>query len=244
MATMERWRAAQTYEQGYWEGVSQEMRGGNDTRMDFYQWRADQLRDRLLRLGYLDLAAGEGRALEVGGGPIGLLNSLPGRDRVSVDSLEDFYSSHSELTAIRDPGVRRLAGVGEDLPAEDEHFDLVIIENCIDHVRDMDVVMRELRRVLRPGGLLYLTVNARTLWGYFVHRGLSRLRLDPGHPHTVTRRSARRLMEKHGFTLKLVEEASFLSSWRQDLRGPAAMTRLKGVLGVSEFMVSLYGAKT
>lgn len=244
MATLERWHTAQAYERGYWDAVSGQITQGERTRMGFYDWRARQLQAHLAELGMEHVAGGDSRVLEVGSGPVGLLTFLRASERVSVDPLEDFYASRPDLIALRDPGVRYLTGVGESLPVPTGHFDLVIIENCIDHVRDMDRVMQELRRAMRPGGVLYLTVNARTLWGYVVHRALSRLRLDPGHPHTVTRRSAVRLVGRNGFDVQRASASPFLAAWRQDLRGPSARARLKAALGVSEVLVTVFATKT
>jgi ubiquinone/menaquinone biosynthesis C-methylase UbiE len=47
-------------------------------------------------------------------------------------------------------------GVAEELPFPDHAFDLVLLDNVLEHVGDMDATLREVRRVLRPDGLLYL----------------------------------------------------------------------------------------
>jgi 2-polyprenyl-6-hydroxyphenyl methylase / 3-demethylubiquinone-9 3-methyltransferase len=49
---------------------------------------------------------------------------------------------------------------GEQLPFDDGHFDLVVCCDVLEHVDDLDAVMAETSRVLKPGGLyLYDTVN-------------------------------------------------------------------------------------
>lgn len=55
-------------------------------------------------------------------------------------------------------------GGGEDLPAQDSQFDLVLCCDVLEHVEDVDRVLAETARVMKPGGLyLFDTVN-RTLW--------------------------------------------------------------------------------
>lgn len=56
-------------------------------------------------------------------------------------------------------------GVVEELPWEDDSFDLVTCLDVIEHTRDDVVSLKELRRVTRPGGVLLVTVPAyQWLW--------------------------------------------------------------------------------
>jgi len=69
--TQERWRAAQKYERGYWLRRADGIAAGDSSPLDFYQWRADQLVDRLQALDHKDLTTGSANILEVGCGPVG-----------------------------------------------------------------------------------------------------------------------------------------------------------------------------
>ncbi|HLM04149.1 MAG TPA: bifunctional 2-polyprenyl-6-hydroxyphenol methylase/3-demethylubiquinol 3-O-methyltransferase UbiG [Blastococcus sp.] len=77
-------------------------------------------------------------------------------------------STVSIETARRHAAASRLdveyrLGRGEDLPAQDSEFDLVLCCDVLEHVNDVDRVLAETARVLKPGGLyLFDTVN-RTL---------------------------------------------------------------------------------
>jgi SAM-dependent methyltransferase len=241
MATRERWLRAQEYERGYWESMAEEIAADPGDQLGFYQWRAGQLSGRLKRL-ELDRALDGRRAiLELGSGPVGVVGSL--RGRVAVDPLNDAYARPPNLVALRDPAVDYLANAAENLPLDSASFDLVIMENCIDHVQDMDAVMSEIRRVLVPGGVLYLTVNSRSAVGYWVHRALARVSLDPGHPHTFTSGRFRRLIERHGFDIREFEEASRFQAWLEHLRSPAIRHRIKALLGVAEHLLSAVATK-
>lgn len=48
------------------------------------------------------------------------------------------------------------SGVAESLPYRDSAFDLVVLDNVLEHVEDRERTLDEIGRVLRPGGLLYL----------------------------------------------------------------------------------------
>jgi SAM-dependent methyltransferase len=92
--------------------------------------------------------------------------------------------------------------VDSPLPFGDSSFDLVLCAETIEHVRDVQLLLSEVRRVLRPGGTLALTTPAHgRLTGLAVlARGFERL-FDPLSPHLrfFTARSLRRLLAELGF---------------------------------------------
>jgi SAM-dependent methyltransferase len=238
MTTQQRWKRAQEYERGYWEGVAQRAAEGSFQQLAFYEWRAGELAKRLNKVGAGHLLSGTARVVELGSGPVGLVGYLPAREKVAVDPLNRFYATNQKLTQLRKPDVRYLDAPGEQVPLASGAYDLVVMENCIDHVRDMGAVMAEIRRLLTDRGLLYLTVNARSRPGYFVHRMLAKLALDPGHPHTFTERRFQRFLDGFGFDILLFHAAPWLDAWLEDLRSSSSRARLKALLFVSEHLLS------
>jgi SAM-dependent methyltransferase len=243
-AGLNRWRRAQEYERGFWEATALQIATGSTSQLGWYRWRAEQLASRLRALGLVRLLDGRARVLEIGSGPLGIVSFFPAGERVAVDPLEPFYASNVVLTRLRDPQVQYRPGGGEELPCESGRYDLAIIDNCIDHVQDVAAVMHELRRVLVPAGVLYLTVNCRTRWGFWVHRALSKLRVDAGHPHTFTPRRAQTLIQSNSFEIRSLDVGSYSEALRADRRSPQAKNRIKGLLGVSEFLVTAIAIRT
>jgi ubiquinone/menaquinone biosynthesis C-methylase UbiE len=47
----------------------------------------------------------------------------------------------------------------EDIPFSDGHFDVVTSLNSLDHVDDVTAAVREIARVVRPGGMFLLEVE-------------------------------------------------------------------------------------
>jgi SAM-dependent methyltransferase len=87
------------------------------------------------------------------------------------------------------------------LPFDDGSFDLVLCAETIEHVRDVQLLLSEIRRVVRPGGALALTTPA--------HLPVGRLP-DPLSPHLrfFTRRSLRRLLDELGFEVESLRRSS------------------------------------
>jgi SAM-dependent methyltransferase len=97
----------------------------------------------------------DGRVIEVGSGAHGLIFCFGGEHRVGVDPLAVDYG---ELF----PWQRRaqtVAAAGESLPFLDQSFDVVLCDNVVDHAESPAQIVKELVRILAPGGLLYFTVN-------------------------------------------------------------------------------------
>jgi SAM-dependent methyltransferase len=235
-----RWERAQHSEAAYWRRRAARGTKSGAPLLAFYQWRAEQLVARLDRLGLGELASGSADVLEVGSGPVGIVSFFPGKRLVAVDPLADTYALDPALVERRNPSTEYRQAMGEALPFPGASFDLVIIENCIDHVRDAAGVMDELYRVIRPDGILYLTVNCRSASGYYMHRFLSRTGLDPAHPHTFTPERIRRLIERHRFEMLDIEAfKSYREARREDWQSMERKLRIKALLGVSEYAVGL-----
>ncbi len=65
--------------------------------------------------------------------------------------------AHAEATGL---DIRYRVGTGEDLRDEDASFDAVVCVDVLEHVADLDRVLGQVARVLRPGGLfLFDTIN-------------------------------------------------------------------------------------
>lgn len=245
MATKQRWKKAQEYEQGFWERAAQRAAEGSYDQLDFYEWRAGEIQKRLASLGQGQemLFDGSRRFVELGSGPIGVLGFLPAQERAAVDPLNHFYGSNDHLTELRNADVRYIEASGEAVPLESGRYDLVIMENCIDHVKDPAAVMAEIWRLLVPEGFLYLTVNGRSRPGYYVHRLLARLALDPGHPHTFTEGRFQHMLKVHGFDILDYDAGSWASAWRDDLISSGLKRKAKGLLCVSEHLLSAVARK-
>jgi ubiquinone biosynthesis O-methyltransferase len=89
---------------------------------------------------------------------------------------------HAKMSGL---SIDYRVGTGEHLPVAEGAVDIVLCVDVLEHVRDLDAVISEIRRVLKPGGLfLFDTIN-RTWLARLVIVGLGErvLRLGPQGTH-------------------------------------------------------------
>jgi SAM-dependent methyltransferase len=136
-----------------------------------------------------------GRALDLGCGDGRLTAELDAAELTAAD-----VSAVALERARRRLPDARIAELEPDapLPFDDGAFDLVLCAETVEHVRDLQLLLSEARRVLRPGGTLALTTPAT---GALIRPP------DPLSPHLrfLTGRSLARLLDALGFELQSLE---------------------------------------
>ena len=121
------------------------------------------------------LAPATGRLLILGLGPGHDLDHLP--DEVtSVVAIEPSASmrtsAESRVAATRARGidVEVVDAVGEALPIPDDSIDSVLLAYVLCTVEDVDAALAEVRRVLRPGGVVCVMEHVRAPEGTWLRR--------------------------------------------------------------------------
>lgn len=100
--------------------------------------------------------ADDARVIEVGSGAHGLIFYFGAKSGVGLDPLAVSYRG---LFPRWQKSAATIAAVGEQLPFPEASFDVVLCDNVVDHAESPKQIVAELVRILRPGGLLYFTVN-------------------------------------------------------------------------------------
>lgn len=134
-----------------------------------------------------DIAAWQGaaRALEVGAGPHPFLLAGRWKTAIAIDPLADGYRAEGLLPDLGP--IISVAAAAEEIPLPAETADFIACDNCLDHVDDPGAVVGEMRRLLAPGGLLWLLVDLRAA-------------PDEMHPHAFTATAIREMLLDAGLT--------------------------------------------
>jgi SAM-dependent methyltransferase len=152
----------------------------------------------LIRTAGLDTAAWRSaRVLELAAGRGGGLRYL--KKRYAPAELAGVELSHAGVRHGRKLGLTMLRGPAHRLPFADGRFDVVLTLDSLNHLADRDAILREARRVLKPGGIL--------LAGDFIKA-----------PAAAALAHVRNLAESHGFRVEQLRDvtAGVVASLEQD----------------------------
>ncbi len=229
-----RWRDAQQAETEFWQGVYRDpviTARALASQVDAASWI-------LRRVDGGGLPAGE--MLEVGIGPLGVgvaqfLTPAPrvvGVDPLPLRRIEDLLLPQPLLDAVaccRAAGYEHRQARGEETGLETGRFGLVLISNALDHAQSPLAVLREARRVLRDGGLLFVSCDGFSLAGLARFHAWTKRRhpdatLVQAHPFRFHPRQIGGLIRAAGFRIE-TDTATELSV-AAELAGRATLVRV------------------
>ncbi len=210
----------------------------------------DYARDRFLH------AAGEvrepfGRSLEIGAGTGFFTLNLMLGGLIEEGHLTDLSPKMVEV-ALRtgeslELDVQGRAADAEELPYDDATFDLVCGHAVLHHIPDLDLAMREVLRVLKPGGR-FVFAGEPTQRGDVVARKLSQLTWAAATRATARGPLAQRFGRPSGEVHKMEAEAALeavVDIHTFDPDGLAELCRDAGAVDVAtvadEFTASWFG---
>lgn len=152
----------------------------------------------------------EVKVLEVGSGAHGLIFFFGAARGIGLDPLAHHYV---RLFPAWQRRVPTLSACGERLPFRDKSFGIVLSDDVVDYAEDPELILSEMARVLRPSGMLYLSVNiSHPVW-----RAVAVL-YDPADFHTtlISLSRARALFKR--LPMRLVREKHNIAETRVAVR--------------------------
>jgi ubiquinone/menaquinone biosynthesis C-methylase UbiE len=153
----------------------------------------------------LDTVRSGGSVLEVGSGAGQFIRSIK-KLRQDLDCFGCDISETAITLAREVPDGVIYAVSGERLPYDDASMDAVLIFDVLEHVPSPADVLREVYRVLKPGGVLYAYVpcegDITSLWGWRRRFGCKNdlTRRHAGHINYFSRSTLRDLYRRVGFS--------------------------------------------
>ena len=205
------WDRAQEGQRDFWlKERTRRTEGDPEKRRDFWNEYLDVIRR------HRPFQPGD-RVLDVGCGPAGIITAVEDFcERYGVDPLMDFFGGEYELS----PAIHYSQQQGETLDFEDGFFQAVACVNVLDHTRDWQAVLREIGRVLAPGGCFLLELDTFRGFEYFRKRFKRWTRIVRGriekHPHTLRIRDVTRAARRAGF--EIIEQSDRPRKRRRLLR--------------------------
>jgi SAM-dependent methyltransferase len=145
------------------------------------------------------------RVLDIGFGFGLILFSLDRSNRIAgvelARSAVEFARVQASRCGFREAEFVHYSGAGL-LPLPDASYDLIVCSHVLEHVPDDRFILREIGRLLAPGGRVFLNVPINE--DHFE---------DPNHVRKYTVEGFRALLKELGFELRFEREADRLWDW-------------------------------
>lgn len=216
-----RWNLAQIYEKEWWDGHKSGM------SMDFYKNFALELDEVLAGILTID---SNSTILEIGSGAAGIITYIESDHKYAIDPLENFYSTIESFAKVRDSRVKYYCMKGEDISFDSEMFDLIIIDNVLDHCEDPLKVLSQINRVLKPGGIVFFRQNTYHFWGVFVRSLMELLTFDKGHPFTFSKKQIVKYFLKYNFEVLKIVRNGYFNTWKNEILSRKKKEVIKALL--------------
>lgn len=159
----------------------------------------------------------KGEVLDVGCGA-GALTAALKRYRPDLDLVGlDFSQKCIQLARKRHPKIKFIRGDVHRLPFEKEAFEAVLANHLIEHLYQPQMVLEEICRVLKPGGVFFSSTPLEGNWSSLVKwlRAIRQFKDNRvsylGHQQAFSQKEYLGLLRKAGFVVKKINWSGFIT---------------------------------
>lgn len=107
--------------------------------------------------------------------------------------------SKSSLAVARERGLDARGETLEACAFDDARFDLVTLNHVLEHIPSPGSFLREVRRVVRPDGFVFIAVPNVHTWWFYVKRDRYGWTFQDDHFLHFTTRTLGEMLRRHGF---------------------------------------------
>lgn len=144
----------------------------------------------------------------VGFNSLALARKFPKAAIHSVEPDQEAVDVASSMAADFNVSYKPVCGIGENLPYPDCYFDLIVCHTVIEHVQDVEQVISEMARVLKPGGYIHIEAP-NYFWPYEPHLSIWCLPLAGKYGVKIMAR-----LQGQGNHLSYLNHLQFVTPWR------------------------------
>jgi 2-polyprenyl-3-methyl-5-hydroxy-6-metoxy-1,4-benzoquinol methylase len=174
-----------------------------------------------------------GKVLDIGCGRGAFLEEMQkvGYDSYGVEPSREGYEISSKIRNVKIFNCQI-----SDCHFPNSYFDIVSLWHTLEHIPDPSALLKQIKRMLKPGGILVIEVPNFSCWGCRFFK-TSWHQLDvPRHLFFFTKGSLLRLLESNGFeALKISTESFFtmalspIKSYLSNLRNKHSLVNIFSV---------------
>lgn len=227
---------------GYKFNYEEKVWGGEKLRLSPFFFRASRLFYALKALKNVK----KGKLLDIGCGVGDFADAFSFYRKDLKLYAIDISSKAIKLAKKRNAKVQFKVADAQKLPYPDNYFDVVTVFDLIEHVQHPTKVIKEVYRVLKPGGIFHTFIPTESemlsLEGPLIKLGWKAKEIYGGHPHHFSRREVLGWIENENFKIlkvrwgehfvnQIIEIVyfTFLS-----IRGKNAKSSVEGFLALSK----------
>ena len=157
----------------------------------------------------LDLGCGNGRDII----EIAKIGSFVYGIDFSEEMISEAYKE-IEKTFINNASIKLSVSDISSLKFPNNYFDKIICSEVLEHVPDLDLAIKEIKRVLKPDGILVITTPNKNSWygfdRYFLWQKLLKRKWPHPYDRWTNKKNLVNLLDSNKFTIELSYSVCFI----------------------------------
>lgn len=159
----------------------------------------------------LDYLKPKSKVLDIACG-VGIFTGIAKKYRKDLEVIGvDISHRALKLASAKYPEVVFIQSDISELPYPDAHFDMVCGFDVLEHIKDVDRVLKEVQRVVKPNGYVHFHIPCEgepfTLWWFLwkIRLGGDIKKIHAGHIQRFTSKHTKKIVKEAGFKIIGIE---------------------------------------